>query len=106
MLKPTNQSADLTSLQGYVAASYAELVAAFGPPNAENDGYKTDAEWVLLDTETLTLVTLYNYKDGRNYLKSRGTPVEQIRDWHIGGRSTKACAAIAKVFPGKVRQGY
>jgi beta-mannanase len=106
MLKPTTQESDGTSLQGYVDASYAELVAAFGEPNAGNDGYKTDAEWVLLDTDTLTLVTLYNYKDGRNYLRAQGKPVEAIRDWHIGGKSTKACASVAKVFPSRVRQGY
>lgn len=87
-----------SSLQGYVDASYADLVRVFGAPNAPTDGYKTDAEWrLMLDG---TYCTIYNYKDGHNYLGAEGLPVEDIRDWHIGGNSKASeravLAAIAK----------
>lgn len=72
--------------------SYEHLVAALGEPFRpdpnEGDG-KIDAEWVLLFDDG-TLVTIYNYKDGPSYLGPRGTPVEQIRDWHVGGVDRRA----------------
>lgn len=72
-----------TSLMGYTDASYQELVDIFGE-HTECDGYKVDAEWVL-EFEDGKVATIYNYKTGVNYLGSDGMPVEEIRDWYIGG---------------------
>jgi hypothetical protein len=62
------------------------LVEVFGPPNITIDKYnKSDAEWLLRDTVTHEYATIYNYKDGKNYMGKDGLPVEQITDWHVGG---------------------
>lgn len=78
-----------TSLQGEILLTFAELKAAFGKPTS-GDGYKVDAQWILRDPETGTLATIYNYKDGKNYLGSSGTPKTKITEWHIGGRDKQA----------------
>ena len=79
----TTNGADGTSLQGYVDATYAELVALFGKHQL-NDGYKTDAEWVL--QTPAGIATIYNYKTGRNYMGKNGQAIKNITDWHIGGK--------------------
>lgn len=73
-----------SSLQGKITAFYSELVKVFGEPNAENDGYKTDAEWEV-EFEDGTYATIYNWKDGKNYCGEDGLPISKITDWHIGG---------------------
>lgn len=73
------------SLQGYITANYKDIKKVFGKPH-NSDGYKADAEWDIL-FEDGTYVTVYNYKDGKNYLGSQGTPKTKITDWHIGGNS-------------------
>lgn len=82
-----------TSLVGYVDVSYADLVATFGEPNAPGDGYKVDAEWLFV-TDDGEPVTVYNYKDGRNYCGDEGKDVADIRDWHVGGNSARAIEAV------------
>lgn len=74
-----------THLIGYIDASYAQLVKTFGKPNGTHDKYKVDAEWYL-DTPA-GIATIYNYKTGKNYCGSEGLAVEEITDWHIGGKS-------------------
>jgi NTP pyrophosphatase (non-canonical NTP hydrolase) len=71
------------SLSGYLDITYAELVAALGEPNAEGDGYKTDAEWTV-ELSDGTKASIYNYKNGRHYLGDEGLAVEDITDWHVG----------------------
>ena len=57
-----------TSLQGYIKASYEQLLKAFGPPNPNLcDNYKTDVEWAFEFADG-TVATLYNWKNGKNYL--------------------------------------
>lgn len=83
-----------TYLQGYVRATYAELRAAFGRPT-NGDGYKIDACWVIQEGDVVA--TVYNYKNGRNYLgKRRGTPKTRITEWNIGGRSRAAVDLIER----------
>jgi hypothetical protein len=53
-------------LQGYIDAGYAELVALFGKPHG-SDGHKVDAEWNVEFSDG-TVATIYNYKNGRNYI--------------------------------------
>lgn len=90
-----------TSLQGNVMIGYAALVAIFGKPNADNDGYKTDAEWNgEINGE---FFTIYNYKDGKNYCGPDGLKTERIIDWHIGAKNhqtaLKVQAYIKKKLP-------
>lgn len=82
-----------TSLQGHVTVAYADLVTKFGPPTSNGDGYKVDAEWCL-KFEDGTVATIYNYKDGKNYLGAEGDAVEAITDWHIGGRHAFAASHV------------
>ena len=90
------QTAGGTCLQGHVAANYADLVAVFGEPGP-GDGYKVDAEWVLL-FEDGTVATVYNYKDGRNYEGADGLDVQDITDWHVGGRSARAVELVLEAL--------
>lgn len=102
MLKKTN-NADVngTCLQGYVYATYAELVEAFGEPSHDGDGYKVDAEWEL--EQDGKVVTIYNYKDGLNYLgEPEGTPVENINRWHIGGKSAVVVELVRNAMPNAI----
>lgn len=79
-----------TSLQGYLDVDFATLKRAFGKPMLYKDnGAKIDAEWVLRFNDEV-IVTIYNYKDGKNYCGSKGTATTKIRDWHIGGKSELA----------------
>lgn len=72
-----------TSLQGYLYASYSKIVAKYGLP-IEGDGYKTDAEWIIQWEDGL-VGTIYNWKNGKNYMGQSGLEVEDINEWNIGG---------------------
>ena len=87
----------MTSLQGYIKTSYRDLVNCFGEPTSDGDGYKVDAEWELT-FEDGTVATIYNWKDGRNYCGADGLPVEQITDWHVGGKSTRAVRLVEQAM--------
>jgi hypothetical protein len=91
MLKPTTKEMWGTSLKGYLTATYDELVAKFGKPNAgaSGDG-KVKAEWIL--EAKGTIVTIYDYKE---YSKS----VKYVTDWHIGGFEMDAVKLIKRAFP-------
>jgi hypothetical protein len=85
-----------TSLQGEIDISYRDLVAVFGKPHTKGDGSKVDAEWILqFNTPGVDIIaTIYNYKDGKNYLGRDGLPVSKIREWHIGGVSTHSAYLV------------
>jgi hypothetical protein len=95
-----HESISGTSLQGGVDTGYATLVHLFGEPS-DGDGYKVDAEWTISTPDGVA--TIYNYKDGPNYMGTGATPVEAIRDWHIGGHDTHVVKwislAIAEANP-------
>ena len=75
-----------THLQGHVNATYEELVRVFGEPNGYSDGYKTDVEWAFNITRNgRQVATIYNWKNGPNYMGGAGIPVDKITRWHIGG---------------------
>lgn len=76
-----------TSLRGYFAAAYKDLVAVFGPPLGESDGYKVSSEWKFVGPNG-AVVTLYDYKETDLY-DSDLPSVEEFRalpnyEWHIG----------------------
>lgn len=73
-----------TSRQGTLNITYQQLVHLFGKPGCYDD-YKSDAEWIM-DINGHT-ITIYNYKNGKNYLGSKGTPTSKITDWNVGGHN-------------------
>ena len=73
-----------TSLKGYVNATYEQLVDAFGEPMQGTD--KTDFEWHVLFAE-YGECTIYNWKNGPNYLGDDSIDVKAMTEWNIGGRS-------------------
>lgn len=78
-----------TSFKGYLYARYDQLVAAFGEPRQSYIvNNKIDVEWIL-DTPH-GVATIYNYKDGKAYLGKSGLLPEQIYEWHVGSKATKA----------------
>ena len=90
---PTNGS----SLKGEIEITYKELIEKLGEPSKEwGDSYKSDCEWVLSTPEGIA--TIYNWKDGRNYLGNNGLNVEDITNWHIGGHNEKVVEVIKKLF--------
>lgn len=89
-----------THLQGYVRSSYDNLVELFGPPTSNGDGYKTDVEWTL-EFEDGTVATIYNWKNGRNYCKDAGLPVEMMTEWNVGGHESDAHLYVLEKLFGK-----
>ncbi len=84
-----------THLQGYVKATYEQLLKTFGEPHDPNgDNYKTDVEWAFEFADG-TVATLYNWKNGKNYLgEAEGLELNDIYEWHVGGFSEKAVAKL------------
>jgi len=94
-VRPVNEFAG-GSLNAEMDIAYEDLVNLLGEPNAETDGYKVDAEWMVeFDGE---LFSIYNYKTGKNYNGSEGLDVEDIRDWHIGGKNKVKAAELVKLL--------
>ena len=76
-----------TSLQGYIPATYDQLVERFGQP--EGGGDKTTVEW-MLQFEDGTVATIYDWKE-------YSTPL-YVYDWHIGGKSKQAVARVRQAL--------
>lgn len=92
--------ANMTSYQGEMNFSYVRLCELFGAP-LPGDAYKVDAEWIL-KFEDGTVATIYNWKDGPNYCGVDGTPVEEIKDWHIGGHNRRAYELVEEIRLGNL----
>lgn len=76
------------SLIGYVSLGFTELLEVFGPPQRSDD-YKVSSEWIIKDTKSGSVFTLYDYKETELY-DSDLPSVEDFHkqpeyDWHIGG---------------------
>ena len=83
-----------TSLQGYIKASYEQLLQTFGAPNSTLcDNYKTDVEWAFKFADG-TVATLYNWKNGKNYLGDEGLELNDIYEWNVGGFNDKAVSRL------------
>lgn len=83
-----------TSFKGYLLATYADIVNVFGEPTSTGDGYKVDVEWVMKTPHGVA--TIYNYKDGKAYLEAEGLAVEQICEWHVGGKTLESYHWVKK----------
>lgn len=97
-----------TSGRGVVDVSYVDLVRVFGEPHTVEEGEKTDANWIIQFEDGL-VATIYNYKDGKNYLGEEGTPTQNIRDWHIGGANQEIVSRVMEMLKQNnvaVRQTY
>ena len=46
----------------------------------------------------MNVCTIYNWKNGKNYLGDKGQEVESITNWHIGGYNSKVVPMIKEVF--------
>jgi hypothetical protein len=81
-----------TSLQGYVTASYDQLVKVFGEPdfgpNAA-DGDKVTCEWDIMFSDG-TPATIYDWKEEE-------TPMHET-EWHVGGKSKQAILNVNQVL--------
>lgn len=85
-----------TFLIAEIKTSYSKLVSLFGEPTV-GDEYKIDAEWEI-EFEDGTVATIYNWKDGKNYCGSDGLNVQNIKDWHIGGKDIRAFENLKILF--------
>ena len=81
---------------GEIKVFYRELIEAFGDPVYFEEGSKIDAEWVFETPEGIA--TIYNYKNGKNYLGAEGKDLEDIIDWHIGGEAEKVVKYITQAL--------
>lgn len=80
----------MSSLQGYIEATYDELVKAFGEPamGPNGDGDKVTCEWEIeLDNQTFYI---YDWKEEE-------TPMGRYM-WHIGGTTRDAERIVQEAF--------
>jgi hypothetical protein len=85
-----------TSYVGEICCSFKSLKEVFGQPT-ESDGYKSDAEWII-EFPDKKVATIYNYKNGKNYLGREGKATSKITDWHIGGKDEIIVKRIEKIL--------
>ena len=85
-----------TSLQGYIEATYDDLVKAFGEPTFDStkgdEGDKVHTQWALEfedEEDNLVVATIYDWKEDSAY----NSRVGKYR-WHIGGNSYDAVEAV------------
>ena len=84
-----------TCLQGYVEATYEQMVRAFGlPDNKDIDHDKVTNSWTI--TIDGLLCTIYDYKMNLN--------TGEIENWHIGGHA-KACLQMVQESLDEVLNG-
>jgi hypothetical protein len=81
-------------LQGYLGASYTDLVRLLGPPNASVHDYRTTTEWSLQHEGAP--ITIYDYKATSAYDSGLPSP-ERFRalskhNWHVGWNGSETAA--------------
>ena len=87
---------------GSFDAPFSYVRAILGEPiykkGYENHVYKSDVVWqIFMQVDPIEIVTVYNYKDGKNYLGEKGLKPEQITHWCIGSNNKeKARLYISK----------
>ena len=77
-----------SSFRGYLCAGYNELVEKFGEPHGLDSNHKIDAEWIV-DTPH-GVATIYNYKNGYSYLGLSGLKLNEMDEWHVGGKNKQS----------------
>ena len=87
---------------GYFNAPFSYVRAILGEPiykkGYEGHDYKSDVVWqIIIKSDPIEIIRVYNYKDGKNYLGEKGKKPEQITHWRIGSNNReKARAYIGK----------
>ena len=95
-----------TCLQGYINCTYDDITEVFGYPLEEGfDDYKSDAEWLIV-FEDGTRATIYNYKNGKNYLGADGLHLCDMEQWNVGGYNGKALELVQDAINAKARKDY
>jgi hypothetical protein len=94
-----------TSLQGYMKATYSQLVEVFGEPSYvdASPNEKVNCEWDLKVRDELGThdVTIYNWKDyDGGFIATSNIEYK----WHIGGRSQVAVACLLEYFDFKIKE--
>ncbi len=87
-----------TSYQGRIWVSFHTICSVFGHPLLPGDD-KTDAEWHVEFSDGM-VGTIYNYKNGKNYLGHGGTPTVEIEVWNVGGHSSEVFRRISDLLLG------
>jgi len=77
-----------TSFRSYINAQYDKLVELFGEPFTDTNNHKTDAKWIV--ATPYGPATIYNYKNGFSYLGLSGLKLEEMNEWHVGGRNKQS----------------
>jgi len=95
----TNIDVNGTHLQGYINTDYDTLVELFGEPTI-GDEYKTDVEWEI-KFEDDTVATIYNWKNGKNYIGSDGLNVSDINEFNVGGFSKNSLWNVKEILNGR-----
>lgn len=88
-----------SGLVGMIRADYKTLCEVFGKEHSDGDGYKIDAHWDLEFSDG-TVATIYNYKDGKNYLGAEGKAKQNITEWHVGGYGDEAYTLVTRFLSG------
>lgn len=92
-----------SSLKGYLHVTYKSLVSLLGEPTyPKGDEYKVDAEWVITSELGYSL-TVYNYKDGKNYMGEEGIPTNDITQWHVGGKDKEKALHFIDSFQKEIQ---
>ena len=85
--------------QGFLITTYDTLLGFFGEPMKDITflDNKIDAQFVIKFKDGL-IATIYNWKDGQNYLGRDGKQVENIKKWYIGSHNIIVVNRIKKIL--------
>ena len=87
---------DRTSYVGEITTTYQTLVDTFGEPT-KSDEYKVDAEWIIESPDGV-VATIYNWKNGKNYLGNEGLDTVNIINWNVGGFDGEAIKLVTNIL--------
>jgi hypothetical protein len=83
-----------TCLQGHLEFDFKTLLELLGEPKGGGSD-KTDLSWLIVlqdeisEDERIHIVTVYDWKIGKNYCGDDGMDVEQNNLWNVGCHSRK-----------------
>lgn len=82
---------NMSSLQGYIQATRANLIRVFGEPQDFGPGDKVSLQWGIEFADG-TVATLYDWK------RDEAPEIHEVYDWHIGGFTTHAVRAVHNAY--------
>ena len=92
-----NIEVSFTYLQGYISTNLETLKKVFGEPIKYDAGSKTDIEYNILFADG-EVATIYNYKNGKNYLGDDGQAVEEMTSFNVGGKDAIVLDRIQSIL--------